>query len=63
MCVCVCGAKKFGKPSPLHTGPKAHAEEEEMFESEQRRSKLPGRRKWHAIKDSLPGRPKQKGLT
>ena len=53
----------MGNPGPFHIKPKAHAEEEEMFESEQRRSKLPGRRKWHAIKDSLPGRPKQKGLT
>ena len=53
----------MGNLGPFHIKPKAHAEEEEMFESEQRRSKLPGRRKWHAIKDSLPGRPKQKGLT
>ena len=37
-----CGAKEFGNPSPFHVKPKAHAEEEEMSEDEQRRSKLPG---------------------
>ena len=36
-----CGAKVFGNPSPFHIKPKAHAEEEEMFKDEQRRSKLP----------------------
>ena len=41
MCVCVCGAKKFGKPSPLHTGPKAHAEKEETPDDEQSESQLP----------------------
>ena len=35
-----CGAQGFGNPSPFHIKPKAHAEEEEMFEDEQRRSKL-----------------------
>ena len=35
------GAKVFGNPSPFHIKPKAHAEEEEMSEDEQRRSKLP----------------------
>ena len=37
-----CGVKEFGNPSPLHIKPKAQIEEEEMFEDEQRRSKLPG---------------------
>ena len=37
-----CGAKGFGNPSPFHIKPKAHAEEEEMFEDKQRSSKLPG---------------------
>ena len=37
-----CGAKGFGNPGPFHIRPKAHAEEEEMSEDEQRRSKLPG---------------------
>ena len=35
-------AKGFGNPSPFHIKPNAHAEEEEMSEDEQRRSKLPG---------------------
>ena len=37
-----CGAKKFGNPGLFHIKPKAHAEEEEMPNDEQRRSKLPG---------------------
>ena len=37
-----CGAKGFGNPSPFHFKPTAHAEEEEMSDNEQRRSKLPG---------------------
>ena len=37
-----CGAKDSGNPGPFHIKPKAHAEEEEMFEDEQRRSELPG---------------------
>ena len=37
-----CGAKGFGNPDLFHIKPKAHAEEEEMFENERRRSKLPG---------------------
>ena len=36
-----CGAKEFGNPVPFHIKPKAYAEEEEMSEVEQRRSKLP----------------------
>ena len=38
----ICGAKGFGNLNPFHIKPKAHAEEEEMPEDEQRRSKLPG---------------------
>ena len=37
-----CGAKEFGNPVPFHIKLEAHAEEEEMFEDKQRRSKLPG---------------------
>ena len=37
-----CGAKGFDNLGPFHIKPKAHAEEEEMFEDEQRRSKLLG---------------------
>ena len=68
----MCGTKEFNIPDPIHTEPKAHAEEEEMSEDKQRSSKLPGdvvgkprsrKDKRHALKDSLPGRPKQKGLT
>ena len=37
----ICGAKGFGNLNQFHIKPKAHAEEEEMPEDEQRRSKLP----------------------
>ena len=37
-----CGVKELNNPGPLHTEPKAHAEEEETPEDEQRESKLPG---------------------
>ena len=37
-----CRAKGFGNPGPFHMKPKAHNEEEEMSENEQRRSKLLG---------------------
>ena len=37
-----CGVKEFSGLGPLHTEPKAHAEEEEMSKVEQRRSKLLG---------------------
>ena len=37
-----CEAKGFGNPNPFHIKPKAHAQEKEMSEDEQRRSKLPG---------------------
>ena len=36
------GPKNLATPAPFHIKPKAHAEEEEMFEDERRRSKLPG---------------------
>ena len=36
-----CGAKEFGNPGPFHIKPKAHVKEEEVFEDEQKRSKLP----------------------
>ena len=35
-----CGAKGCGNPGSFHIKPKAHAEEKEMSEDEQRRSKL-----------------------
>ena len=35
-----CGAKYSGNPDPFHIKPKAHAEEKEMPEDEQRRSEL-----------------------
>ena len=37
-----CGAKEFGNSGSFYIKPKAHAEEEEMSEDEQRRSKLSG---------------------
>ena len=36
-----CGVKELSNPSPLYTEPKAHTEEEETPEDEQRESKLP----------------------
>ena len=36
-----CGAKDSGNPGLFHIEPKAHAEEKEMSEDEQRRSELP----------------------
>ena len=35
------GVKELNSPNLLHTGPKAHAEEEETPEDEQRESQLP----------------------
>ena len=54
-----CGAKGFRDSSPFHIKPKAHAEEEEMPEDEQRESRLPG----YTAEDNLVlDRPKsQKG--
>ena len=37
-----CGAKEFSGPGPLHTEPKAHAEEEKEPEDQQREPQLPG---------------------
>ena len=37
-----CGANESGNPGPFHINPKAHAEEEEMSEDEQRKSELLG---------------------
>ena len=37
-----CGVKELNSPGPLHIEPKAHAEEEETPEDEQRESKFPG---------------------
>ena len=37
-----CGTNGFGDPGPFHIKPIAHAEEEEMSEDEQRKSKLSG---------------------
>ena len=36
-----CGVKELNSPGLLHTGPKAHAEEEETPDDEQRESQLP----------------------
>ena len=36
-----CVVKELSSPDPLHTGPKAHTEEEEAPEDEQRESQLP----------------------
>ena len=37
-----CGAIGSGCPGPFHIKSKVHAEEEEMFENEQKKSKLLG---------------------
>ena len=53
------GLRDLAKPSSFHIRPKAHAEEEEMLEDEQRESRLPG---YTAEDDPVFGRPKsQKG--
>ena len=36
-----CGVKELSSLGSLHTGPKAHVEEEETLKDEQRESKLP----------------------
>ena len=36
-----CGAKGIGEPGPFHIKLMAHAEEKEMSENEQRKSRLP----------------------
>ena len=54
-----CGAKRSKNSSPFHIKPKANAEEEEMLEDEQRKSRLPG---YTAEDDLVLGRLKsQKG--
>ena len=54
-----CGAKGSRDFDPFHIKPKAHDEEEEMPEDEQRESRLPG---YIAEDDLVLGRPKsQKG--
>ena len=50
-----CGAKGSRDFDPFHIKPKAHAEEEEMPEDEQRESRLPG---YTAEDDLVLGRPK-----
>ena len=50
-----CGAKGIGDPGPFHIKPMAHAEEEEMSENEQKKSRPLG----YAAKDDLVlGRPR-----
>ena len=50
-----CGAKGSGDPGPFHIKLKAHAEEEEMPEDEQRESRLPG---YTTEDDPVLGKPK-----
>ena len=52
-----CRAKGSRDSSPFHIKPKAHAEEEEMPEDEQRESRLPG---YTAEDDPVLGRPKSR---
>ena len=51
------GAKGSRDSDPFHIKPKAHAEEEEMPEDEQRESRLPG---YTAEDDPVLGRPKSR---
>ena len=53
----VCGAKGIGDPSPFHIKPMAHAEEEEMPEDEQRKSRPLG---CDAEDDPVLGRPRSR---
>ena len=51
------GAKGIGDPGPFHIKPMAHAEEEEMSEGEQRKSRPLG----YAAKDNLVlGKPRSR---
>ena len=52
-----CGAKRSGDPGPFDIKPMAHTEEEEMFEDEQRESRLLG---YTAGDDLVLGRPKSR---
>ena len=55
----IVGLKDLAKPSLFHIRPKAHFEEEEMLEDEQRESRLSG---YIAEDDPVLGKPKsQKG--
>ena len=53
----LCGAKGSGDPGPFHIKPKAHTEEEEMSNDEQRESRLPG---YIVEDDPILGRPKSR---
>ena len=54
-----CEAKEIGDPGPFHIKPMTHAEEEEMSDNEQRKSRLPG---YAAEDDPVLGKPRsQKG--
>ena len=52
-----CGAKRFVNPGPFHIKPMAHAEEEEMSENEQRKSRPLG---YAAENDLVLDRPKSR---
>ena len=52
-----CGVKGSRDSGPFHIKPKAHADEEEMSEDEQRESRLLG---YTAEDDSVLGRPKSR---
>ena len=52
-----CGAKGIGDPDPFHIKPMAHAEEEEMSEDEQRKSRPPV---CDAEDDLVLGRPRSR---
>ena len=75
LCEFSCGAKGFSNPGPFHIKLMVHAEEEEISEEEQRKSRPSGytakddpvlgkprsqKGKRHATKDSLLKRPKGK---
>ena len=50
-------AEGFGNPGPFHIKPKAHAEEEEISEDEQRKSRLS---RYTANDDPVLGRPRSR---
>ena len=52
-----CGAKESRDSGPFHIKPKAHAEEEEMPEDEQRESRLP---KYTTEDDPVLNKPKSR---
>ena len=52
-----CGTKGIGDPGPFHIKPMAHAEEEEMSEDEQRKSRPPG---YAAEDDPVLGEPRSR---